>query len=115
LARNFKRRGYQPEAFAKMVTQRGLSAVDKVMAKEDLFRVLDNFNREIIRNLAIQASFEENNKGKIEVLMPDATIKKIDSDLSIKKLKDEQIVYFKGLGYAGYNSGEKVKFWFAHK
>ncbi len=115
LARNFKRRGYQPEAFAKMVTQRGLSAVDKVMAKEDLFMVLDNFNREIIRSLAAQASFEENKKGKIEVLMPDATIKKINSDLPIKKLKDEQIVYFKGLGYARYNSGEKVKFWFAHK
>ena len=115
LARNFKRRGYSPEAFARMVAQRGLSSVDKVMAKEDLFMVLDNFNREIIKPLAIEVSFEENKKGKIEILMPDATIKKIDSDLDTKKLKDGQIILFKGLGYVCFNKEEKVKFWFAHR
>ena len=118
LARNFKRRGYQPEAFAKMVTQRGLSAVDKVMAKEDLFQVLDNFNRDIIKDIAIQASFEEQKKkakGLIEILMPDATLIYGKSDLKIKKLKDGDIVFFKNLGYARYNSEEKINFWFAHK
>ena len=49
LLRNFKRRGYSPEAFAKMAEQRGLSSVDKVITKEDLFKILDNFNRKIIR------------------------------------------------------------------
>jgi glutamyl-tRNA synthetase len=115
LARNFKRRGYLPEAFAKMAAQRGLSAVDKVMAKEDLFMVLDNFNREIIKEKSVSATWEENKKGKIEVLMPDATTIKGNSDLDLKKLKDADIVFFKGLGYARYNSGEKIKFWFAHK
>jgi glutamyl-tRNA synthetase len=115
LARNFKRRGYQPEAFSKMVKQRGLSEVDKVMAKEDLFQVLDNFNREIIKPLAIEASFEENKKGKFEILMPDATIKKGNSDLDLKKLKDGQIIFFSNLGYVCYNLKEKIKFWFAHK
>lgn len=118
LARNFKRRGYQPEAFANMASQRGLSNVDKVIAKEDLFQVLDNFNREIIKSKAIPASWEEV-KGKaktsIEVLMPDATIIKGNSDLDLKKIKDSSIVYFKGLGYARFNPQEKVKFWFAHK
>jgi glutamyl-tRNA synthetase len=115
LARNFKRRGYQPEAFAKMVAQRGLSSVDKVMAKEDLFMILDNFNREIIRDKAVQASFVEDKKGKIEVLMADATTKKGTSDLELGKLKEGDIVFFRGLGYFGYNPGEKFQFWFAHK
>jgi len=115
LARNFKRRGYQPEAFAKMVTQRGLSSVDKVMNQKDLFQVLDNFNREIIKSLAIQASYEEDKKGKIEILMPDATLKKVISDIDLKKLKEGNIVYFSGLGYACYNPKEKIKFWFAHR
>ncbi len=115
LARNYKRRGYQPEAFAKMVAQRGLSAVDKVMDKEDLYQVLDNFNRAIIKDKAIGASFEEDKKGKIEILMADAKILKITSDLDVKKLKDADIVFFKGLGYARFNKDEKIKFWFAHK
>ena len=115
LARNFKRRGYQPEAFAKMVAQRGLSSVDKVMAKEDLFMILNNFNRDIIKEKAIQGSFIEDKKGKIEVLMADATIKKGNSDLDTGKLKEGDVIFFRGLGYAGYNPSEKFKFWFAHK
>ena len=118
LARNFKRRGYSPEAFAKMVKQRGLSNVDKVMAKEDLFQVLDNFNRDLIKDKAISVSFEEQKKktkDSIEILMPDATIIKANSDLDIKKLKDADIILFRGLGYARFNKNEKVKFWFAHK
>jgi hypothetical protein len=115
LARNFKRRGYLPEAFARMAAQRGLSAVDKVLAKEDLFMVLDNFNRDIIKDKAIQASWQENKKGKIEVLMPDAITLTGNSDLDLKKLKEADIVFFKGLGYARFNKEEKIKFWFAHK
>ncbi len=118
LARNFKRRGYQPEAFAKMASQRGLSNVDKVIAKEDLFQVLDNFNREVIKDKAIQASWEEakeKTKANIEILMPDATTIRGNSDINPKKLKEGSIVYFRGLGYACYNPKEKVKFWFGHK
>jgi glutamyl-tRNA synthetase len=115
LARNFKRRGYQPEAFAKMACQRGLSPVDKVIAKEDLFQVLDNFNREIIKEKAIQAEFTETKNGDIEILMADATIKKVKANIDLRELKDGAIVYFKTLGYARYNPGEKIKFWFCHK
>jgi len=116
LARNFKRRGYQPEAFAKMVTQRGLSEVDKVMSKEDLFQVLDNYNRGIIKEKAIQAIFEQQKKktkDSIEILMPDNTTIYGKSDLP--KLKDGDIVHFYGLGYARFNSLEKINFWFCHK
>jgi glutamyl-tRNA synthetase len=115
LARNFKRRGYQPEAFAKMVAQRGLSAVDKVMDRQDLFQVLDNFNRDIIKDKAILTTWLEYKKGKIEILMPDATIIKGDSELDLKKLNEGDIIFFKGLGYARYNANEKIHFWFAHK
>jgi len=115
LVRNFKRRGYQPEAFALMVSQRGLSGVDKVISREDFFRVLDNFNRKLIKDKSIGASFEESKKGKIEILMPDAKIKKGDSDIKIKSLKEGDIVYFRSLGYACFNPREKVNFWFAHE
>jgi glutamyl-tRNA synthetase len=115
LARNFKRRGYKPEAFEKLVEQRGLSEVDKVIAKEDLFQILDNFNRNIIREKSISASFEESKKGSIEILMPDSSIIKGNSDVNVKALKEEDIIFFKGLGYACYNPKEKIKFWFGHK
>lgn len=59
LARNFKRRGYQPEAFAMMVAQRGLSEVDKVISQTDLFDVLNNFNREVIKDKCSKYFFIE--------------------------------------------------------
>jgi glutamyl-tRNA synthetase len=114
LARNFKRRGYQPEAFAKMASQRGLSEVDKVISQKDLFAVLNNFNRGIVKEKAIQASWEENSKGKVEILMADASVIKGNSDLDLKKLKEGDVVFFKGLGYTGFNPNEKTKFWFGH-
>ncbi len=118
LLRNFKRRGYQPETFAKMAAQRGLSSVDKVISKEDLFLVIDNINREIIKDRAAKASFEQKSKktkGLVEVLMPDASVIYGKTDLNLKEIQDGQIVNFNGLGYACYNSKEKIKFWFAHK
>jgi hypothetical protein len=84
------------------------------MNQKDLFQILNNFNREIIKDKAIQATWEENKKGKIEILMPDATIKKGNSELDLKKVKDGHIVFFKGLGYSRFNKDEKIKFWFGH-
>ena len=43
---SLRKRGYKPEAFAKLAEHRGLSEVDKVMKGEDLFRLLDEFNNE---------------------------------------------------------------------
>jgi len=43
---SLRKRGYKPEAFAKMATQRGLTEVDKVMSQKDFFDVLNRFNRE---------------------------------------------------------------------
>lgn len=43
---SLRKRGYKPEAFWKLAEHRGLSDVDKVMDSKDLFRVLDEFNKE---------------------------------------------------------------------
>lgn len=112
LARNFKRRGYQPEAFAKMVEQRGLSEVDKVMSQKDLFAILNNFNREIIKPLATTIEFtnkkSKENKNEYILLMNDATKKKI---FVKDKLKDEAIYYLKDVGFAKLND---KTLWFCH-
>ncbi len=43
---SLRKRGYKPEAFAKLAELRGLSDVDKVMDSKDLFKLLDDFNKE---------------------------------------------------------------------
>jgi glutamyl-tRNA synthetase len=42
---SLRKRGYKPSAFAKLVEQRGLTEVDKVIDSKELFRLLDYFNR----------------------------------------------------------------------
>jgi len=111
-----RKRGYQPEAFKKMAIQRGISEVDKVISKDNYFEVLNHLNREILHEKAMRVSFNET-KGKsdIEILMPDLKIVHGNSDLNLKKLKDDSIVHFIGIGYCRYNKDEKVKFWFCHQ
>jgi glutamyl-tRNA synthetase len=42
---SLRKRGYTPEAFAKLAEQRGLTEVDKVMESKDLMNLLDEFNK----------------------------------------------------------------------
>jgi len=42
---SLRKRGYKREAFAKLIEQRGLSEVDKVMDSKDIFKILDEFNK----------------------------------------------------------------------
>lgn len=42
---SLRKQGYKPEAFWKFSEQVGLSESDKVMNKEEYFKLLDNFNR----------------------------------------------------------------------
>ncbi len=42
---SLRKRGYKPEAFAKLAEHRGLNDVDKVMESKDLFSLLDEFNK----------------------------------------------------------------------
>jgi glutamyl-tRNA synthetase len=112
LARNFKKRGYQPEAFAKMVEQRGLSEVDKVMTQKDFFAVLNNFNREIIKPMSTEIEFVEKktkeNKNEYILLRDDASESKIYTK---EKLENEKIYFLKDIGFTKLND---KTLWFAH-
>lgn len=112
LARTFKKRGYQPAAFEAMVKQRGLSEVDKVISQKDLFQVLNNFNREIIRPLAVTINYSleksPENKNKYTLLMSDASEKPV---YSAEKLENEKIYFLKGIGFAKLND---KTLWFCH-
>ena len=49
---SLRKRGYSPLAFEKFAIQRGISEVDKVISQKDLFSVLDEFNRETLKEKA---------------------------------------------------------------
>ncbi|MBU4086746.1 MAG: hypothetical protein KKB21_04185 [Nanoarchaeota archaeon] len=110
LARNFRKRGYQPKAFEEMAIQRGISEVDKVISQKDFFEVLDNFNRKILHEIAVKAEFTVSEKGNFMMVMADNSEVKIKSKISPKP---GEIYHFPGFGYAKYN--EDKKFYFAHK
>jgi len=44
---SLKKRGYKPQAFWKFAEKVGLSETDKVISKEEYFKLLDSFNRNI--------------------------------------------------------------------
>ena len=43
---SLRKRGFKPGAFAKFVTQRGLTEVDKIISQKDFFDIIDRFNKE---------------------------------------------------------------------
>lgn len=105
-----KKRGYQPETFAQMAEERGLSPVDKTLTKEEYFELLDNINRELIKEKAI--SLETIDKNEVTLRTPDNKTKKLKIDKT--KLKDQTIYFIKNIGYMQYNKKEN-ELWFAHK
>jgi glutamyl-tRNA synthetase len=108
---SLKKRGITPEAIRIFIKKMSLTQKETKVPVELLYRE----NSEIIKEKSIGAIWEENKKGKIEVLMSDATIIKGNSDLDLKRLKEGDIIFFKGLGYSRYNPSENIKFWFGHK
>lgn len=106
-----RKRGYLRETFEKLAIQRGISEVDKVITKKDFFEILDNFNREILHEIAKKAGFSEDKKGKFTIVMPDNKKLKFNSEI---KPKASQIYYFPGFGYSRYEGKEKL-FYFTHK
>ncbi|HLD33948.1 MAG TPA: glutamate--tRNA ligase [Candidatus Nanoarchaeia archaeon] len=47
-----KRRGYQPDAFIKYAMDVGLTETDKKLSKQEFFKAINNFNKEIIDSQA---------------------------------------------------------------
>lgn len=116
MARNLRKRGYQPEAFAKMAEERGLNPVDKVISRDNFFAILDNFNREILKKKAHFKEFSsepKENTTKISILMPDGKI--TEGYSPVDRLKQGAIVHFYGLGYARLENAEESLFWFCHR
>lgn len=112
---SLKKRGYQRAAFVKLVEQRGLSEVDKVITKKDFYEILDNFNREVLKDVAIKADYKKSSEKKSNtiILMPN---NKEHYAITTYKPKKDQIVYFPRFGYAKYQGkfNKKLYFWFCH-
>ncbi len=104
-------RGIQPEAIRKFIVSLGINQNEITVPIDILYK----FNRELIREHSVKATFEKSNKGKFEALLADATTIKFNSDLNMKPLKEGRIIHFLGFGFCRYNPKEKVKFWFAHE
>lgn len=113
-----RKRGFVPGAFEKMALRRGMHEVDKVLTQEDYFRLLGEFNAEIIGKNFARANFsiqKKKAKDSAEILMDDGKTIYGKSDIVLSKLKEGNIVYFAGIGYCRYNPKEKIRFWFAHR
>jgi glutamyl-tRNA synthetase len=108
---SLKARGITPEAIRSFIKTMSLNQKETTVPVDLLYM----HNRDLIKDKAKLASWQENKKGKIEVLMADASVVKGDSDLDVKKLKEGDIIFFKGLGYCRFNPKEKVNFWFGYR
>jgi len=57
-----KRRGFRPEAFVKYALEVGISLTDKTVKKEEFFKAIESFNREVIDKEANRYFFVANPK-----------------------------------------------------
>ncbi len=73
-----RKRGYQPGAFRKYALEIGLSLNDKTVSKEEFWKSIDAFNREIVEPLADRYFFIDDPK---EIKISGAPQKKAELDL----------------------------------
>jgi glutamyl-tRNA synthetase len=73
-----RRRGYQPEAFRKFAVEIGLSLNDKSVSKEEFWKMINSFNREIVEPKANRFFFV---KDPVVVGIIDAPEKEVEMDL----------------------------------
>ena len=57
-----KRRGYQPETFIKYAVDVGISLTDKRVTKEEFFKIINAFNKDVIDAKAYRYFFISNPK-----------------------------------------------------
>lgn len=99
------KRGIRADAIRQFVENIGLTQNDIAVPIEVLYAI----NRKILHDTAKIADFQQNEKGKLEVIMPDGMIVKGNSKIKVKK---DEIVHFRKLGYCRFDG---KKFYFAHK
>ncbi len=91
-----KRRGYQPEAFIKYAVQIGVSEADKTVSKDEFFKTLDAFNKDIIEPIADRYYFVKN---PVKITVKDApSIQNVNIRLhpakkKIRKVKVSRVLY----------------------
>ncbi|MEK6900024.1 MAG: glutamate--tRNA ligase family protein, partial [Nanoarchaeota archaeon] len=73
-----RRRGYQPEAFRKFAIEIGLSLTDKNVTKEEFWKMINAFNREVIEPKADRYFFV---KDPVEIEIKGAPKKEAKIDL----------------------------------
>ena len=101
-----RRRGFQPEAFIKYSVEVGVSLTDKTVSKEDFFKSINAFNREVIDKRANRYFFIENpKKMKIEDIPFDSKQIEIELHPDDKKRGNRKIV----VGKEFYIQDELVK------
>jgi len=73
-----RRRGYQPEAFRKFAVEIGLSLNDKKVSKEEFWKMVDAFNRELVEPKANRYFFVDD---PVELVVENAGKKEAAIDL----------------------------------
>lgn len=71
---SLRRRGYQPEAFRKFALDMGLSLNDKTVSKEEFWKIINSFNKEVIEKKSNRYFFIDQ---PIEVIIAKAPAEKI--------------------------------------
>ncbi|MBR9691868.1 glutamate--tRNA ligase [Candidatus Woesearchaeota archaeon] len=73
-----KRRGYQPEAFIKYALDVGVTQNDKSVTKEDFFKALNHFNKEVLDSVSNRYFFVASPK---EIVVEGAPKQEVSLDL----------------------------------
>jgi len=92
-----KRRGYQPEAFIKYAMEVGVTQTDKSVKKEDFFKSLNAFNKELVEEKANRYFFIKEPKKKI--IVENAPELEIEMDLHPDHRKGGRMFHTKGEFY----------------
>jgi len=104
---SLEKRGIMPETIRKFIVGLGINQNEITVPIDILYAE----NRKLLNEVAKGYGFEQTEKGKIKILMPNGHVINGNSTL---KAKDKEIVYFKGLGFCKFDAKEKV-FYFGHK
>jgi len=108
-----KRRGYQPDAFIKYAVDVGVSQADKTVSKDEFFKSLNHFNKEVLDPIANRYFFVDNPK---EITIEKSSEQEISLDLhpdnpkkGKRKFKTKDRFYISADDLKSIKSGELVR------
>ncbi|MBW2977886.1 glutamate--tRNA ligase [Candidatus Woesearchaeota archaeon] len=108
-----KRRGYQPDAFIKYALDVGVSQADKTVSKEEFFKSLNHFNKEVLDPISDRYFFVDNPK---EITVEGAPSQEVSLDLhpdhpkkGKRKFKTGEKFYISAEDLKGFKAGELIR------